>query len=97
MPARREIATTAFSLPRKLIGRDIVVHVRRPQAWASLSESDAALLDFLRRGGRTSELSPEETIHKTLSLFSEKRRFGRLLYIADKEPVVRNNSIRVGN
>jgi hypothetical protein len=86
MPARREIATTAFSLPRKLLGRDILVHLRRPQAWATLSKSDAALLDFLRRGGRTSELSPEETIHKTLRLFSENRRFGRLLNIADQEP-----------
>jgi Family of unknown function (DUF6088) len=55
-----ELATSALSLPRKLVGGDTVVHTRRPHAWATLSETDAALLDFLRRGGRTSELSPEE-------------------------------------
>ncbi len=58
--ARRiEISTSALSLPRKLVGSDTVIHTRRPEAWASLSESDAALLDFLRRAGRTSELPPE--------------------------------------
>lgn len=85
-PARGEVATSALSLPRKLIGSDIVIHGRRPEVWAGLSESDAALLDFLRRAGRTSELSPEETIRKTLALFSEKGRFERLLKIADAEP-----------
>jgi len=63
-----------------------VFHTRRSEAWASLSESDAALLDFLRRAGRTSELSPEETIRRTIMLFSEKGRFERLLRIAASEP-----------
>jgi hypothetical protein len=85
-PARSEVATSALSLPRKLIGSDTVIHGRRPEAWAGLSESDAALLDFLRRAGRTSELSPEETIRKILTLFSQKGRFERLLKIADAEP-----------
>ncbi len=43
-----EVATTALSLPRKLVGADTVIHTRRPEAWANLSETDAALLDFLR-------------------------------------------------
>ena len=30
----------------------------------------AALLDFLRRGGKTSELSPRETVRRTLALIS---------------------------
>jgi hypothetical protein len=81
-----ELATSALSLPRKLVGGDTVVHTRRPHAWATLSETDAALLDFLRRGGRTSELSPEETIRRTLMLLSEKGRFERLLKVADSEP-----------
>jgi hypothetical protein len=81
-----EVATSALSLPRKLIGNDTVIHARRPEAWTGLSEADAALLDFLRRGGRTSELSPQETIRRTLALFSEKGRFERLLKIADSEP-----------
>jgi hypothetical protein len=83
---RGEIATSALSLPRKLVGGETVIHTRRPQAWASLSQEDTALLDFLRRGGNTSELSPQDTINKTLKLLSEKGRFERLLTIADSEP-----------
>ncbi len=83
---RGEVATTALSLPRKLIGSDTVIHIRRPEAWAGLSHADAALLDFLRRGGKTSELSTEETVRRTVALFSEKGRFERLLNVADSEP-----------
>jgi hypothetical protein len=83
---RGEIATSALSLPRKLVGSETVIHTRRPQVWATLSEEDAALLDFLRRGGATSELSPEDTIRRTLKLLSEKGRFERLLKVADSEP-----------
>src|SRR6267142_2003763 len=79
---RRELSTSALSLPRKLVGSDTVIHTRRPEAWAGLSESDAALLDFLRRAGRTSELSPEETIRRALALFSENERFERLVKVA---------------
>ena len=68
---RSEIATSALSLPRKLVGSDTVIHTRRPEAWAALSQTDAAMLDFLRRAGRTSELSPDETIRRVLALFSE--------------------------
>lgn len=81
-----EIATSALSLPRKLVGGETVIHTRRPEAWTGLSEADAALLDFLRRGGRTSELSPEETIRRILKLLSEKGRFERLLKLAGSEP-----------
>jgi hypothetical protein len=83
---RGEVATSALSLPRKLIGKETVIHARRPEAWADLSDADAAMLDFLRRGGRTSELSAPETIRRTLMLLSEKGRFERLLKIADSEP-----------
>jgi hypothetical protein len=83
---RGEVATNALSLPRKLVGADTVIHTRRPEAWVGLSELDAALLDFLRRGGKTSELSPQETIRKTVALFSEKGRFERLLKVAASEP-----------
>jgi hypothetical protein len=83
---RSEVATSALSLPRKLVGSETVIYARRPEAWADLSEADAALLDFLRRGGRTSELSPEETIRLTLKLLSDKGRFERLLKLAGSEP-----------
>jgi hypothetical protein len=84
--SRTEVATNAASLPRKLVGRETTIHTRRPEVWAKLSDTDAALLDFLRRGGSTSDLSPEETIRRTVRLFSEKGRFERLLKVADSEP-----------
>ena len=62
------------------------VDTGRPEAWTGLSGADAALLDFLRRRGNTSELSPEETVRRTMALFSERGRFERLLKIADSEP-----------
>jgi hypothetical protein len=83
---RSEIATSAHSLPRKLVGDATLIHTRRPKAWNSLTETDAALLDFLRRHGQLSELSPEETIRRTLSLASETGRFERLLKVAIFEP-----------
>ncbi len=84
--SRRELATSASSVPRKLVGPDAVVHTRRPEAWSRLSETEAALLDFLRHGGRTSELSPEDTIRRTLSLLAEAGRYRRLAEVADTEP-----------
>jgi hypothetical protein len=83
---RSELATSALSLPRKLVGTETVIHARRPEAWTSLSEEDAGLLDFLRRGGRTSELPPDETIRRTVKLLAENARFERLLKVADSEP-----------
>jgi len=82
----REVATSSLSLPRKLIGQDTTVHARRPEAWSALSERDAALLDFFRRRGDTSELPPKETVRRLLSLMSEKGRFERLLKVSESEP-----------
>ncbi len=84
--SRGELATSASSIPRKLVGSDTIVHTRRPQAWSGLSTTDAALLDFLRRRGRTSELSPEETIRRTITLLAQEGRYGRLLSVAATEP-----------
>ncbi len=84
--SRTEVATSGFRLPRKLLGEDTVVHTRRPEAWKKLSETDAALLDFLRRAGATSELSPEDTVKRTLALCLDDRRFERLLGVAAGEP-----------
>jgi len=83
---RYEVATTAGSLPRKLAGRDTVIHTRRPDAWKHLSEQDAALLDFLRQGGRTSELPEGDTIRRTLRLLKESGRYERLVRVAASEP-----------
>ena len=84
--SRSEVATRGFRLPRKLLGDDTVVHTRRPDAWKNLAETDAALLDFLRRAGMTGVLSPEDTVKRTLALCREERRFERLLSVASSEP-----------
>jgi Family of unknown function (DUF6088) len=86
MGKQSEVATSSLSLPRKLVGADTVIHTRRPEAWIGLAEKDAALLDFLRHGGKFSELGPSETIRKTLALLSEQDRLERLLRISDSEP-----------
>ncbi|HEY6328722.1 MAG TPA: DUF6088 family protein [Blastocatellia bacterium] len=83
---RREVATDSLSLPRKLLGEETVIHTRRPESWSKLSAVDAALLDFLRRGGKTSEMSPNETVGRTLALMSEGGRFERILKVAASEP-----------
>ena len=83
---RPEVSTSALSLPRKLVGKETVIHTRRPEVWAKLSEKDAAFLDFLRRGGKTGELSQADTIGRTMTLLAEGGRFERLLRVADTEP-----------
>jgi hypothetical protein len=85
-PAQVELATDGLSLPRLIVGKEAVIHTRRPAAWRSLSETDAALLDFLRNRGETSELAPEETIQKLLGYFRAPGRFERLLAVATSEP-----------
>ncbi len=83
---RGEVATSAGSLPRKLLGADTLIHTRRPAAWRTLTREDAALLDLLRRGGTTSELPPDETIRRTMTLLSNGACFARLARVAKTEP-----------
>lgn len=83
---RGEVATSALSLPRKLVGGETIIHARRPESWNGLSVEDAALLDFLRRAGRTSELPPAKTVERTVNILSESGRFERLMKVAPSEP-----------
>jgi len=85
-PARPEVATTSTSLPRLIIGNDTVVHVRRPEAWGRLSETDAALLDFLRNRGETSDMSAEQMVSKLLEWMRKPGQFQRLADVAASEP-----------
>lgn len=85
-PTRVELATTARSLPRKLIGADIIVHTGRPTAWSRLSSLEACLLDFLRNRGSWSELPPEQTIRRLQTLLAEPGRLQRLEDVAATEP-----------
>jgi hypothetical protein len=84
--ARSELATSAQSVPRKLVGEGTIVHTRRPQAWSALSSEEAALLDFLRTGGTTSELSAEQTAARTIELLSHADRYARLFDVSSTEP-----------
>ncbi len=77
-----EVATDGSSLPRQIVGQETVIHTRRPEAWRVLSESDAALLDFLRNRGELSELSPEKTVQRLLDYFCEPGRFNRLFKVS---------------
>jgi hypothetical protein len=44
------------------------------------------MLDFLRCGGKTSELDPDETVRRFLALLSERGRFEHLVAVAATEP-----------
>ena len=84
--AKIEIATSKLSLPRLIVGKETIIHTRRPESWKELSTKDAALLDFLRHGGKYSELSQIETVIKLLGYFKENDQFQRLNRVAESEP-----------
>ena len=81
-----EFATSASSIPRKVIGYKAKVHTRRPATWKNLSDVDASLLDFLRHRGEFSDLSPYKGKELLLRYFREESRFERILEVADDEP-----------
>ena len=83
--ARIELATDSSSLPRPIVGRETVVHTRRPEAWRSARRMRPSL-DFLRNRGAASDLSPAVTVRKLLGYFGERGRFERLLRAAPSEP-----------
>lgn len=85
-PAKMEIATNGLSLPRLIVGKETIIHTRRPEAWQILSSTEAALLDFLRARGKTSELSLKNTVSKLLKQFNDPGQFKRLLKVAASEP-----------
>ena len=39
-PAQVELATDGLSLPRQIVGKEAIVHTRRPESWRTLSETD---------------------------------------------------------
>jgi hypothetical protein len=85
-PARIELATDGPSFPRLIVGKEALIHTRRPVAWRSLSEVDAALLDFLRNRGMAGEFEEEETVRKLLVLFDQPKRYESVLRVAPSEP-----------
>jgi hypothetical protein len=51
-----------------------------------LSETDGALLDFLRNRGASNELPPRQAVDRLLGYFREPGRFERLLEAGASEP-----------
>lgn len=84
--AKVEVATNKLSLPRLIVGKETVIHTRRPESWKTLSSKEAALLDFLRKGGKNSELSSEETVKKLLEHFRKEDLFESLIRVTESEP-----------
>ena len=60
--------------------------VGRPEAWSSLTPTEAAILDFLRRGGRSGEFAPDETVKRMLALLSTGDCYAHLVNVARTEP-----------
>lgn len=85
-PSKAEISTDGPSLPRLIVGKETIIHTRRPGAWRNLSQTEAALLDFLRNRGESSELSAKETKKKLLEHCMAPGLFGKLLKVAESEP-----------
>ena len=83
-PARPEYATTSGRAPTAITGA--VVHTRRPPSRARLSALEVAVLEVLRDRGRTSDLSPTETIRRLRKVLGEKDRFDRVAAAAGEEP-----------
>jgi len=85
-PRRIELSTPSASVQRRLLGSDTIVYTRRPAAWLELTDEQAALLEVLRDGAELSELSLPQTTARLLELLGEKRRFEKLVQVADSEP-----------
>jgi hypothetical protein len=83
-PARPEFATPAAAAPGAL--RDATVHTRRPASRFELDAPDGALLELLRDRARYSDLSPQETMRRLVSMLSDRARFMRLAKAALSEP-----------
>jgi hypothetical protein len=79
-------ATTANSLPPSWLGKKAKIYTRRPSTWEDLSNTEAALLDFLRSRGKWGDLSSVETIDRLLGHFRVPGIFEKLVGIAHAEP-----------
>lgn len=86
MPGKRVISTTRQSVPRQLIGKDTVVHTRRPEKWKHLADMEASFLELLRDRARSSELTPEETVGYCIDYLTKPGVFHKLRPIVTDEP-----------
>lgn len=83
-PASPQLAVSSAAKPRSLAAARVTT--RRPASRAKLSTSDAALLEFLRARGATSDLDADATISRLLVLLDRDDAWARLVKIALDEP-----------
>jgi len=82
--ARGEFAVSAPASPSSLAGAR--VFAGRPHGRESLTDSEIALLEFLRDRGATSDLSGPATCARLLELLADRQSFARLAGAALDEP-----------
>jgi hypothetical protein len=82
-PALAEYASTASSVSTL---RNMYVHTGRPPSREALTDAEAALLEFLRDRGKTSDLSADATCNRLLALLRDSDSFARLAQAALQEP-----------
>lgn len=83
-PATPQLSVTSAAKPRSLASARVTT--RRPPSRATLSTSDAALLEFLRARGATSDLDADATIMRLLTLLGRDDTWTRLAKVALDEP-----------
>lgn len=83
-PAKAEFATPAAAAPAA--PRNAVVHTRRPASRSRLDARDGALLEVLRDRAHTSDLAPDKTAGRLVSMVRDPKRFRRLARAAESEP-----------
>jgi hypothetical protein len=82
-PAKAEYASVVTAISNL---RNMQVHVRRSVSRETLTSTEAALLEFLRDRGNTSDLSASQTCERLLILLRNTDSFTRLAIAALKEP-----------
>lgn len=84
VPVEASYAISKTSAPRGVTG--VKFTVRRPVPTVNIGTREAAVLEFLRKRGETSEFSPEETVRRLLNIIKEPGMFAKLLGASMQEP-----------
>lgn len=86
MSGRLVVSTTRQSIPRQLIGKEAIIHIRRPDKWKHLTDEEAAFLELLRDRAKSSELSREETVSRCADYVKKPKVFQKLRRVVMGEP-----------
>lgn len=83
-PARPSYAVSRNNAPTNLPG--VKVMVRRPVLNEDIHAREAAILEFLRDRGQTSDLAPQEIVERLVSMLIDTAVFARVAEAALGEP-----------